>query len=154
LGQGQGQGDQGYAVTERKRAMASEPGVNRAAIEALAENRIDDFFDFVAEDATWTVMGSHPFAGTIRGRESIRACQMLPILRGREETERVRVDHCTVTGNMAIVEMCAVAATASGQRLEAAYCWVMRFEAGRVVALRAYVDAGLIWRFMYGEAGW
>jgi uncharacterized protein len=57
---------------------------------------------------------------------------------------QLQVTHCLVSGDTAVVELESGAAARNGMRFDNHYCWVVRFDAGRIVEVRAYLDSALV----------
>jgi ketosteroid isomerase-like protein len=67
------------------------------------------FFERVADDVDWIVMGTHPLAGHYRSKKDFR-----------EGTFAMRFDN--------------------------RYCWVVYFQKGLIVRVRAYLDSAMVAR--------
>lgn len=59
---------------------------------------------------------------------------------------QLRVVHVLAEGHWATVEMRSMATAMNGMPFDNRYCWVVRFDAGRIVQVRAYLDSALIQR--------
>jgi ketosteroid isomerase-like protein len=119
---------------------------------SLLESGYEAFFVHVAEEVDWTVHGSHPLAGHfLTKREFISAtfARIAKILRGGTQ---LRVLHVTTSGDWATVEMQSMATALNGMRFDNRYCWVVRFEGGLIVQVRAYLDSALIQK-LFDENG-
>lgn len=96
-------------------------------------------FDLLAEDATWTILGPTPTAGTYtipRLRE-----ELLAPFQARLETPlvpQVRAIH--EDGDTVIVLFEASARLKNGDRYANSYAWFFRFEDGRVQNVTAVLD--------------
>jgi ketosteroid isomerase-like protein len=110
----------------------------------LAAGDTDRFFRHVAPDVTWTVMGTHPLAGTYRSRDEFRGATFGRIDKALSAPLMLVVDHVHEAGDVAVVEMHSESTTRDGQPFENRYCWVCRFEAHLIVEVRAYVDSALV----------
>lgn len=102
------------------------------------------FFESVADDVDWTVMGTHPLAGHYRNKADFIAgtfAKLAPLLSGGVQ---LRVQHLHVAANQATVELRSMATAKNGMRFDNRYCWVMCFEEGRIVKVRAYLDSAMV----------
>ncbi|MBV9817161.1 MAG: nuclear transport factor 2 family protein [Solirubrobacterales bacterium] len=103
-----------------------------------------EFFERVADDVDWTVMGTHPLAGRYHGRsEFIEATfdRLAPLMR---DGLRLELEHVHIDGDTAIVELEATATTLEGKPFANRYCWVCRFELEMIVEVRAYLDSAMV----------
>jgi len=104
------------------------------------------FFEHVADDVDWTVMGTHPLAGRYRSKKAFIAGtfaklgQVLP--RGAE----LQVEHLLVEDDQAVVELHSLATAKNGMRFDNRYCWVVYFQNGIIVRVRAYLDSAMVAR--------
>lgn len=102
------------------------------------------FFDSVADDVDWTVMGTHPLAGHYTSKSSFIAAtfdKLAPVLPGGTQ---LVVEHVFQDGHWAVVELRSMARAADGMRFDNRYCWVCRFENNMIVEVRAYLDSWLV----------
>ncbi|WP_442886711.1 nuclear transport factor 2 family protein [Congregicoccus parvus] len=96
-------------------------------------------FEFLADDATWTILGPTPTAGTYslkRLREEILspfqarlATPLVPVVRA------IHAD-----GDTVIVLFEGTARLVDGERYVNSYAWFFRFERGQVRAVTAVLD--------------
>jgi ketosteroid isomerase-like protein len=104
------------------------------------------FFEHVADDVDWTVMGTHPLAGRYRSKQAFIAGtfaklgQVLP--RGAE----LQVEHLLVEDDQAVVELHSLATAKNGMRFDNRYCWVVYFQNEIIVRVRAYLDSAMVAR--------
>ena len=106
----------------------------------LENGRTDAFFDHVAEDVNWTVMGTHPLAGTYHTKADFLAHTFARLSKLLKEGVVLRVTNLLVDGDTAAVEMESLSTALNGKPFDNTYCWVARFSNGTIVEVRAYVD--------------
>lgn len=117
-----------------------------AVFRRLEEGNGNAFFESVADDVDWTVMGTHPLAGHYRSRAEFleqtfgRLKQRLP------EGAQLHVTHLMTSGDWAVVELESRAVAPDGFRFDNTYCWLARFVDGKIVQVRAYLDSALVQR--------
>lgn len=51
-----------------------------------------------------------------------------------------------VSGDWAIMELESMATAKNGLRIDNKYCWLVRFAAGKIVEVRAYLDSAMVKR--------
>ena len=104
------------------------------------------FFRHVADDVDWIVEGTHPLAGHYRSKKAFlegtfaRLAQVLP--RGAE----LHTENVIVQGDQAAVELHSLATAKNGMRFDNRYCWIIYFQAGLIVRVRAYLDSAMVAR--------
>ena len=104
------------------------------------------FFAHVAEDVDWTVMGTHPLAGHYRGKAEFIAGTFAKLGQVLPKGARLYVEHVVVAGDEAVVELRSLATARNGMRFDNCYCWVVAFERGVIVRVRAYLDSAMVAR--------
>src|ERR1700683_5649215 len=82
------------------------------------------FFEHVADDVDWTVMGTHPLAGHYLSKEAFREGTFAKLGRVLTAGAQLHVEYLLVKGNQAIVELRSLATAKNGLRVDNRYCWV------------------------------
>jgi ketosteroid isomerase-like protein len=104
------------------------------------------FFEHVADDVDWTVMGTHPLAGHYLSRKAFREGTFAKLGQVLTGGAQLRVEHLIVEGNQAIVELHSLATARNGMRFDNYYCWVVYFRGEMIVRVRAYLDSAMVAR--------
>ena len=120
----------------------------RLVFKGLEQGGGPAFFDHVADDVDWTVMGTHPLAGHYRTKAAYLAATFARLAKVLPGGTRLLVEHVVVSGDEAVVEMRSDAVARNGMRFEDRVCWVVRFSSGRIVRVRAYLDSALVARLL------
>jgi ketosteroid isomerase-like protein len=126
--------------------MTITPDCVREIFNGLENRDGAAFFEHVADDVDWTVMGAHPLAGHCRSKKTFidgtfaKHGQVLP------DGAQLHVEHLLVTDDQAVVELRSLAAARNGMRFANRYCWVLSFGHGLIVRVRAYLDSALVAR--------
>jgi len=113
---------------------------------SLETGDADAFFARVADEVSWTVMGTHPLAGKYRSKADFRAATFARLNRVLREGVLLRVTHILVQGEWAVVELEALSTALNGEPFANRYCWVCRFQDETIVEVRAYLDSALVAR--------
>lgn len=117
----------------------------RGLFEFLEDpNTAPRFFEQVADDVDWTVMGTHPVAGRYRDKRSFLAGtfeRLGPLMR---EGVRLHLEHLHVDGEITIAELKARSVTLEGAPYDMEYCWVCRFRGDTIVEVRSYLDSAMV----------
>ncbi len=114
----------------------------------LGSGHSERFFERVADNVSWTVMGTHPLAGAYRGKEDFLSHTFRRLNKILKEGVVLKVKGVIVQGEQAVVEMESLSTARNGKPFNNSYCWVVRFENGIIVEVRAYVDSALVQRLI------
>jgi ketosteroid isomerase-like protein len=104
------------------------------------------FFQQVADEVDWTVMGTHPLAGHYPSKRAFidgtfaKLGQVLP------QGAQLHVENVIVQDDQAVVELHSLATAKNGMRFDNRYCWVVYFRDGVIVRVRAYLDSAMVAR--------
>ncbi|MDP3395702.1 MAG: nuclear transport factor 2 family protein [Methanoregula sp.] len=80
----------------------------------LESGNADAFFRHVADDVDWTVMGTHPLAGTYHTKQEFIAHTFTRLNTVLKDGVMLRVTHILVSGNFAAVELEALSTALNG----------------------------------------
>jgi ketosteroid isomerase-like protein len=119
---------------------------DRAELFAKLEDpaTTSEFFDQVADDVRWTVMGTHQLAGTYTDKKSFMTSTFERLAVLMRDGVRLRLQNLYSDGDTAIAELRATSTTLDGSPFDNTYCWVCRFEGNRIVEVRAYLDSAMV----------
>jgi uncharacterized protein len=113
----------------------------------------DGFFVHIIDNVHVTILGSHnPFAGEYHSmHETVEKSvgRLTPYM--ATPLER-KVKNILVAGDWAVVEHTARANMKSGSEYDQEFCWLCRFEGGKIVEMKMYMDSALV-RDMLSEHG-
>jgi uncharacterized protein len=116
----------------------------RSLFANLENGRPEAFFNHVAQDVKWTVMGTHPLAGTYHTKENFLAHTFARLDKLLKEGVVLRVTNVLVDGDTAAVELESLSTALNGKPFDNRYCWIARFSNGTIVEVRAYLDSALV----------
>jgi len=102
------------------------------------------FFEHVADDVAWTVMGTHPLAGDYRSKADFIAGTFAKLGQVLPQGAQLSVEHLVVKDDQAVVELHSLATAQNGMRFDNRYCWVVFFEREKIVRVRAYLDSAMV----------
>ena len=120
----------------------------RSLFANLEHGKSDAFFEHVADDVNWTVMGTHPLAGNYRTKSSFLAHTFARLNKILKEGVVLRVTDVLVDGDSAVVEMESLSTALDGKPFDNRYCWIVHFSSGTIVEVRAYLDSALVQRLI------
>lgn len=109
------------------------------------------FFAHVSDHVDWTVMGTHPLAGHYRSKEDFFTHTFARLNKILPGGTRLHVEAVHISDDWAIVELRSEATAKNGMRFDNRYCWVVRFEKGIIVEVRAYLDSALVAKLIQGN---
>src|ERR1700728_4595727 len=103
------------------------------------------FFEHVADDVDWTVMGTHPLAGHYRSNADY-AGTFAKLGKVLPQGAQLHVEHVGVKDDEAVVELRSLATATNGMRFDNRYCMVLVFDGETIVHGRTYLDSALVAR--------
>ena len=106
------------------------------------------FFEHVADDVNWRVMGTHPLVGTYHTKADFLAHTFARLDKILKEGVVLRVTNILVNGDSAAVEMESLSTALNGKPFDNKYCWILHFSDGTIVEVRAYLDSALVQRLI------
>jgi ketosteroid isomerase-like protein len=104
------------------------------------------FFEQVADDVDWTVMGTHPLAGVYPSKKAFIAGTFAKLGQVLPQGAQLHVENVVVQDDEAVVELHSLATAKNGMRFDNRYCWVVYFRDGVIVRVRAYLDSAMVAR--------
>ena len=104
------------------------------------------FFQRVADDVDWTVMGTHPLAGHYPSNKAFIAGTFAKLGQVLPQGTQLHVENVVVQDDEAVVELHSLATAKNGMRFDNRYCWVVSFRDAVIVRVRAYLDSALVAR--------
>src|SRR3984957_7514001 len=117
-------------ITENKLVPTSK-GISAERVRSLFEGleRGDGaaFFEHVADDVDWTVMGTHPLAGHYSSKKAFQEATFAKLGKVLPEGAQLNLEHLLIQGNEAAVELRSLATARNGMRFDNYYCWIVSF---------------------------
>jgi ketosteroid isomerase-like protein len=104
------------------------------------------FFQHVADNVDWTVMGTHPLAGHYLSKKAFIEGTFAKLGKVLPNGAQLHTENVIVEGDQAVVELHSMATARNGMRFDNRYCWVVYFQDGLVVRVRAYLDSTMVAR--------
>src|ERR1700678_3560884 len=102
------------------------------------------FFEHVSDNVDWIVEGTHPLAAHYLSKRAIlegtfsNLAQVLPL------GAQLHVENLIVKDDQAVVELHSLATAKNGMRFDNRYCWVVYFQDGLIMRVRAYLDSAMV----------
>ena len=104
------------------------------------------FFEKVADEVDWIVIGTHPLAGHYRTKKDFIAGTFAKLAQVLPNGAQLHVEHLLVKDDEAVVELHSLATAKNGMRFDNRYCWVVYFRGAVIVRVRAYLDSTMVAR--------
>ena len=124
--------------------MAITPDRVREIFKGLENGDGAAFFEQVVDDVDWTVMGTHRLAGHYRSKKDFIAGTFAKLSLVLPRGAQLQVEHLLVKDDQAVVELHSLATAKNGMRFDNRYCWVVYFQDGLIVRVRAYLDSAMV----------
>jgi ketosteroid isomerase-like protein len=126
--------------------MAVQANFVRKIFSGLEHGDGAAFFEHVADDVDWIVMGTHPLAGHYKSKSDFIAGTFAKLGKVLPDGAQLHVEHLLVAGDQAVVELHSEATAKNGMRFDNRYCWVVYFRDNLIVRVRAYLDSTMVSR--------
>ena len=102
------------------------------------------FFQHVADNVDWTVMGTHPLAGHYLSKKTFIEGTFAKLGQVLPNGAQLHTENVIVEGDQAVIELHSLATARNGMRFDNRYCWVVYFQDGLIVRVRAYLDSTMV----------
>ena len=102
------------------------------------------FFNLLADDVRWTVIGSTPVSRTFTSKRAFQEGAVRPLSTKLATAIEPTVRDVIAEGDKVALQWEGRATAKNGTIYHQTYCWVMRFENGKVKEGTAYLDTELI----------
>lgn len=122
------------STTERNRQFIAQ------AFEKWAAGGGTFFQDVLAPDATWTIKGTSPAAGSYRGRDAFLEQAVAPFAARLSSPVRPTVKGIWAEGDHVIVHWDGAATAADGAPYSNSYVWIFRMANLRASEVTAFLD--------------
>jgi uncharacterized protein len=126
--------------------MAITPDRVRNIFKGLETGDGAAFFEHVADNVDWIVEGTHPLAGHYLSKKAFIAGTFAKLGQVLPHGAQLHVENLIVKDDEAAVELHSLATAKNGMRFDNRYCWVVYFQAGVIVRVRAYLDSVMVVR--------
>ena len=102
------------------------------------------FFNTLAEDVQWTVIGTSPISRTYTSRQAFVDGAAKPLTAKLAGPIQPTVVNIIAEGDNVVLQWEGKATTKAGRPYNNSYCWVMRVADGKVREGTAYIDTELV----------
>jgi ketosteroid isomerase-like protein len=126
--------------------MTITPDRVREIFKGLESGDGAAFFEHVADNVDWIVEGTHPLAGHYLSKKAFIAGTFAKLGQVLPQGAQLHTEHVIVQDDEAVVELHSLATAKNGMRFDNRYCWVVYFQNGVIVRVRAYLDSVMVAR--------
>ena len=112
--------------------------------DAGARGDMDTCFALLANDVTWTNIGSTKFSGTYVGKQAIAEDLLGPLFSRLKAGISSQIERLTAEDDIVVAQTSGTAETTDGTPYNNTYCQVFRIHNGQIVAVKEYMDTALI----------
>ena len=102
------------------------------------------FFNLLADNASWTVLGNCPISGTYVGRDQLVENALKPQRAKLADPPTPTVINLIAEGNTVVIQWIGKGVTKTGQPYNNSYCYVVQIENGKIIRGTAYLDTELV----------
>ena len=112
--------------------------------EAGARGDLDTCFALLADDISWTNIGSTKFSGTYIGKQAIAEDLLGPLFSQLRAGISSEIERLTAEGHIVVAQTSGTAETVDGVPYNNTYCQVIRICDGEIADVKEYMDTALI----------
>ncbi len=116
----------------------------RDAFAAWANGDGMAFFNLLADNASWTVMGNCPISGTYLGRQRLVEDALQPQRSKLAGPPTPTVLNLIAEEDTVVIQWMGKGTTITGQPYNNSYCYVVRIDEGKIIHGTAYLDTELV----------
>lgn len=124
-------------VTENKKIVES-------FYEAANRGDLETSFALIADDITWTNMGSTRLSGTFRGKDDLMDRLLGPLFGQLKGGIATTIHRLIGEADYVVALTSGRAETAEGRPYNNHYCQIMRIREGQIVEVTEYLDTELL----------
>jgi ketosteroid isomerase-like protein len=106
------------------------------------------FFELVADDVHWEVIGTTPASGVFESKQALIEGAFGPLLAKLEGPLVTKLVDVTACGEKVFLQHTSHGVGTNGVVYDQAYCFAMRMDGGRIVEIRAYIDTDVLRRVL------
>jgi uncharacterized protein len=125
------------------RTMTKNKELMQRVFSELSKGDGRPFVESLADDFSWTIIGTTSWSGTYRGKQAVLTDLLEPLM-ARFADYRNTAHRFVVEGDHVVVECRGHATTKTGQPYDNTYCWVCRIADGQLRELTEYADTELM----------
>jgi uncharacterized protein len=110
----------------------------------LSKGNGDAFLNALADDVSFTIIGSTKYSGTFKGKQELINKLLAPLNAQIEGGMTITPDNLIADGDFVAMQARGKALSKNGRRYDNTYCHVFRFANGKVQQVTEYLETELI----------
>lgn len=146
------QRDGKLAGTDRAERERGNKDLVRALYDAGNRGDLDGCLERLADDVTWTNIGTTRFSGTFTGKDDVVENLLGPLFERLKAGIETTIERLIAEDDTVVAMTRGNAETRDGVPYRNRYCQVMRVRDGRIVEVVEYMDTELVSR-TFGRTG-
>ena len=111
--------------------------------DAGARGDMDACFALLADDITWTNIGSTKFSGTYSGKQALVEDLLGPLFAQLKAGIASSIERLTAESDIVVAQTSGAAETIDGVPYNNSYCQVIRVHDGKIAEVKEYFDTEL-----------
>jgi uncharacterized protein len=115
----------------------------RAFYEAGNRGDLEECLRYLADDVTWTNIGSMRYSGSFRGKSTLVAKLLQPVFGQLKAGIASTIENMIAEGEFVAVQSRGRAETTDGRPYDNTYCHVFRVVNGKIGEVTEYLDTQL-----------
>jgi ketosteroid isomerase-like protein len=124
-------------MTENKKLM-------QEIFAELEKGNGKPFVDAMADDFNWTITGNSPWSKTYKGKKAVLNDLMKPLFAQFDGQYINKAQRFIAEDDIVVVECRGRVNTKSGKPYNNTYCYICRFDGGKMRELTEYLDTQLV----------
>jgi ketosteroid isomerase-like protein len=112
--------------------------------EAGNRGDMETCFGLIADDITWTNMGSTSLSGTYSGKGELMERLLGPLFGQLKQGIHMQVQRLVAEGDYVVAQTSGSAETMDGRPYNNSYCWVIRIKDGKLSEVTEFLDTELV----------
>ena len=105
---------------------------------------MDTCFSLIAENITWTNIGSTSLSGTYHGIGELQEKLLGPLFGRLKEGIKTTVHRLVAENDYVVAQTSGTAETLDGRPYNNSYCWIIKIQDGKFAEVTEYMDTELI----------
>jgi uncharacterized protein len=110
----------------------------------LAKGNGAPFREAMADDFTWSIIGTTAWSRAYRGKDGVANELLRPLLAQFKDRYTSTAERILADGDYVVIQCRGRVTTVSGKPYNNTYCWVIRMADGKMKELTEYCDTALI----------
>lgn len=116
----------------------------RDAYGAINRGDVEAFMTLLADDVEWYFIGSHRFAGTIKGKDNVLNDVIGTLGAILSSPLQLEIKQLVAEGDKVVAEMQGTSRSAEGKEYNNIYAIILTLRDGKIKEMREYLDTELI----------